>query len=86
MLLQYIIALGVAGLAILMGIILGDYGPWYLSWFLGTGFMILVAASAGVLFEAQDDAAKAASGDAGDVAKVVSPGAKPQPGGSGSRG
>ncbi|WP_454917996.1 hypothetical protein [Xanthobacter sediminis] len=81
MLLNYIIALGIAGLAILLGIILGDYGPWYLSWFLGTGFMVLVAVSAGVLFEAQDDSVKAAAAeadeDAGDVVRVI--------GGSGHR-
>ena len=67
MFLQYVIALIVAALAILIAIILGDYGPWYLSWFLGTGFMVLVATAAGVLFEAQEDAAKSASG--GDAAK-----------------
>lgn len=75
MLLNYIIALGLSAVAILLGIILGDYGPWYLSWFLGTGFMILVAVSAGVLFEAQDDAAKAAEvkedEDDGEVMHVV---------------
>ena len=62
MFVRYIIAMTLAALAILFAIILGDYGPWYLSWFLGTGFMVLVAASAGVLFEAQEDAAKAARG------------------------
>ena len=61
MLLRYIIAMGLASLAILFGIILGDYGPWYLSWFLGTGFMVLVAACAGALFEVQEDAAKDAA-------------------------
>lgn len=71
MLLRYIIALAIAGLAILFAIILGDYGPWYLSWVLGTGFMILVAASAGVLFEAQDDARKADEKQARDVSRVV---------------
>lgn len=72
MLLHYIIALVVAGLAVLLGIIIGDYGPWYMCWFLGTGFMILVAASAGVLFEAQEDAAEAdASLGVGDVVGVV---------------
>lgn len=62
MFVRYIIAMALAALAILFGIILGDYGPWYLSWFLGTGFMVLVAVSAGVLFEAQEDAAHAARG------------------------
>lgn len=75
MFLRYIIAMVIAAIAILFAIILGDYGPWYLSWFLGTGFMVLVAASAGVLFEAQEDAAKAAQGrspgETSDVVKVV---------------
>lgn len=85
MLLRYVIAMGIAMLAILFAVILGDYGPWYLSWVLGTGFMILVAASAGVLFEAQEDAAKAASPaeptEARDVAKVMGGVASSAPGG-----
>lgn len=73
MFLRYIIAMALAALAILFGIILGDYGPWYLSWFLGTGFMVLVAVSAGVLFEAQEDAANAARGpgESLDVSSTV---------------
>ncbi len=73
MFLRYIIAMALAALAILFGIILGDYGPWYLSWFLGTGFMVLVAVSAGVLFEAQEDAARSARspGSTLDVASAV---------------
>jgi hypothetical protein len=77
-LLQYIIALFIAALAILLAIILGDYGPWYLSWFLGTGFMVLVASAAGVLFEAQEDAAKGAGGD---VVRVVAEAEKDSDGG-----
>lgn len=65
MLLYFIIACAIACIALLMAIILGDYGPWYLSWFLGTGFMVLAASAAGVLFEAQDDAEKKAGGDGG---------------------
>lgn len=73
MFLRYIIAMMLAALAILFAIILGDYGPWYLSWFLGTGFMVLVAVSAGVLFEAQEDAAKTAreAGKTLDVSSAV---------------
>ena len=73
MFVRYIIAMTLAALAILFAIILGDYGPWYLSWLLGTGFMVLVAVSAGVLFEAQEDAAMAARGPAGslDVSSAV---------------
>ena len=59
----------------------GDYGPWYLSWLLGTGFMVLVAVSAGVLFEAQEDARKA--GLAADITSVVA--GTPPPGRGTSR-
>ena len=51
---RIIILLFLAVIAILIVIIMGDYGPWYLSWLLGTGFMILVAAMGGVLYEDQD--------------------------------
>ncbi|WP_435657099.1 hypothetical protein [Brucella pituitosa] len=57
---RFVVAMIIAVIAILIGIILGDYGPWYLSWLLGTGFMILVAALGGVLFEEQEDSARAA--------------------------
>ena len=53
---RFVIAMVIAVIAILLGVILGDYGPWYLSWMLGTGFMVLVAASGAVLFEGQEDA------------------------------
>lgn len=88
MFVNYVIAMGLAVLAILIAVILGDYGPWYLSWFLGTGFMVLVAVSAGVLFEAQEEAAQA-TGDAkapphaADVAQVI---AHPKGGKSGKAG
>lgn len=87
MFLRYIIAMAIAALAILFGIILGDYGPWYLSWFLGTGFMVLVAACAGVLFEAQEAAAKAGRppGRTADVARVVGGVAAAPPGPGTSR-
>lgn len=75
MLMQYVIAMGLAVLAILVAVILGDYGPWYLSWFLGTGFMVLVAVSAGVLFEAQEEAGDHGTGTSaapdGGVMRVI---------------
>ena len=81
MFVRYIIAMTLAALAILFGIILGDYGPWYLSWFLGTGFMVLVAVSAGVLFEAQEDAARAGRGGGQplDVSSAVDAPSPPRP-------
>lgn len=67
MFVRYALAMGIAVLAIVIGVILGDYGPWYFSWFLGTGFMILVAVAAGVLFEAQEEADGAESAAADPV-------------------
>ncbi len=51
---QVVVLFILAVIVILLAIILGDYGPWYLAWLLGTGFMILVAAMGGVLFEDQE--------------------------------
>ena len=81
MFVRYIIAMTLAALAILFAIILGDYGPWYLSGLLGTGFMVLVAASAGVLFEAQEDAARAARGpdEPLDISSPVEAAPAPRP-------
>lgn len=52
---RYIIWFTISLIAIVLGIVLGDYGAWYLSWVLGTGTMVLVAAMGGVLFEAQEE-------------------------------
>lgn len=57
---RFVVAMIIAVIAIFIGIILGDYGPWYLSWLLGTGFMILVASLGGVLFEEQEEALRVA--------------------------
>lgn len=51
---RIIVLLILAVIAILLTVIMGDYGPWYLAWLLGTGFMILVAAMGGVLYENQE--------------------------------
>lgn len=66
---RFVLAMIIAVIAILVGIILGDYGPWYLSWLLGTGFMILVAALGGVLFEEQEEARRE-KGSGADAQKL----------------
>ena len=53
---RFAIALFLAVLIILIAVILGDYGPWYFSWLLGTGFMVLVSTAGAVLLDAQDEA------------------------------
>lgn len=52
---RYIIWFTLSVIAIVLGVLLGDYGAWYLSWVLGTATMVLVAAMGGVLFEAQEE-------------------------------
>jgi uncharacterized membrane protein len=52
---RYIIWFTLSIIAIVLGVLLGDYGAWYLSWILGTGMMLLIAALGGVLFEAQEE-------------------------------
>jgi len=54
---RYCISMALAVIVIVIAVILGDYGPWYFSWLLGSGFMILVAVSGAVLLDAQDEAA-----------------------------
>ena len=58
MILRFFLWLALSLLVIVIAVILGDYGPWYFSWLLGTGFMVLVAVSGAVLLDAQDEAAK----------------------------
>ncbi len=43
----------IALLLIVMGIILGDYGPWYFAWLLGTVMIVLVSAAGGALMDTQ---------------------------------
>ncbi len=56
MILRFLISLALALVVIVIAVILGDYGPWYFSWLLGTGFMILAAVSGTVLLDAQEEA------------------------------
>ena len=49
-----VILVALAGLAILLGIALGERGAWYFAWLLGTVVAVMVAAGAGVMLDAQD--------------------------------
>lgn len=58
---RYVLAMAISVVVIVIAVILGDYGPWYFSWLLGTGFMMLAAVSGAVLLDAQDEAKAAAA-------------------------
>ncbi|MCP1375480.1 hypothetical protein [Dyella lutea] len=53
-LLQFLIYMLLAVVAIVMGVILGDYGSWYFAWFVGTAMIVLVAAAGGAWMDAHD--------------------------------
>lgn len=52
--LQFVMLMLIGGLAILLAIVLGDRGAWYLAWVLGTVVIVLVSAGAGSMMDAQD--------------------------------
>jgi len=39
---------------IVLCVMLGDYGAWYLVWLLGTLMMVLIAAASGSMLDAQE--------------------------------
>ncbi|WP_066096243.1 hypothetical protein [Xanthomonas massiliensis] len=55
----FVILVILAGLAILLGIALGERGAWYFAWLLGTVVVVMVAAGAGIMLDAQDAVAGA---------------------------
>jgi ABC-type transport system involved in cytochrome c biogenesis permease component len=58
-LIRFVLYFGIALVAILLAIILGDYGAWYLAWLLGTGLIVLVSAAGAALLDTQDQDASA---------------------------
>lgn len=41
--------------AIVLGVIIGDYGSWYFAWLVGTGMIVLVAAASAAFFDSQEE-------------------------------
>ncbi len=51
---QFVLYLVIALLAIVLGVVLGDYAPWYFAWLVGTVMLVLVAAAAGAWLDTQE--------------------------------
>ena len=62
--LQFLIYMLLAVVAIVMGVILGDYGSWYFAWFVGTALIGLVAAAGGAWMVAHDETPEGDGGTA----------------------
>jgi predicted outer membrane lipoprotein len=52
----FLLFTSIAVVAIVIGVIVGNYGAWYFSWLIGTAMIVLVAVTGGVLFDAQEKA------------------------------
>jgi flagellar motor component MotA len=57
---HFVVFMIIAVVAIVIGVIIGDYGSWYFAWLVGTVMIVLVAAGAGALFDTQEDERNAA--------------------------
>jgi hypothetical protein len=55
--LQFLLLMAIGVVAIVLAIVLGDRGAWYLAWLLGTVVIVLAAAAAGVMLDTQDELA-----------------------------
>ena len=50
---HFLIFTAIAVIAIVLGVIIGNYGAWYFSWLIGTAMIVLFAVAGGVLYDAQ---------------------------------
>ena len=41
--------------ALLFAVFVGDQGPWYVAWVVGTVMIVLIAGAGAILFDAQTD-------------------------------
>lgn len=53
--LQFMLYLVIAIAAVVLGVIVGNYGLWYFSWFIGTALIVLFATAGGVFFDTQQE-------------------------------
>ena len=51
---QFAVMLTEVVAAIVIGVIVGNYGAWYFSWIVGTIMIVLFAAAGGVLLDTQE--------------------------------
>ncbi|WP_233873040.1 hypothetical protein [Paraburkholderia adhaesiva] len=55
---QFTLYLAIAVAAIVVAVIVSNYGIWYVSWLLGTALIVLCAVAGGVLFDTQERQSK----------------------------
>lgn len=53
MIARFIIYSIIALVVLLLTIVLGDYGPWYFAWIVGTVMIVLISAAGGAMLDTQ---------------------------------
>ncbi|OBS10692.1 hypothetical protein [Acidihalobacter prosperus] len=59
---RYLVYTLLALLLIFVTVIIGDYGPWYFAWIVGTVMIVLISAAGGVLLDTQIEARQSGEG------------------------
>lgn len=53
--LLFVLFMLIAVIVIVLAVILGESGAWYFAWLVGTGMIVLITATGGVLLDTQDE-------------------------------
>ena len=56
---RFVVYMLIAVLVIFLAVVLGDHGPWYFAWLVGTVMIVLISAAGGVLLDTQEEEQKA---------------------------
>jgi hypothetical protein len=59
---RFVVYMLIAVLVIFLAIVLGDHGPWYFAWLVGTVMIVLISAAGGVLLDTQEEEQKRTGG------------------------
>ncbi|HVC10381.1 MAG TPA: hypothetical protein VNE59_01975 [Burkholderiales bacterium] len=59
---RFLIYLVIAICVILIAVILGDSGPWYFTWLVGSVMIVLISAAGGALLDTQEEERRRARG------------------------
>jgi hypothetical protein len=59
---RFVIFMFIGVLVIFLAVLLGDNGPWYFAWLVGTVMIVLVSAAGGGLLDTQEEEQKKRAG------------------------
>lgn len=59
---RFLVYMFIGILVIFLAAVLGDNGPWYFAWLVGTVMIVLISAAGAVLLDTQEEERKRAGG------------------------